>query len=67
MLIAYKIDSMKKRIIENWKSTLLGAVILAGSFTLVGMKIITWAEAIGFITLSGLLAWVQDSVFKVKT
>lgn len=57
---------MKNRIIQNWKSTLLGAVILAGTFTLVGMKVITWTEAIGFITLSGLLAWVKDSVFKVR-
>jgi hypothetical protein len=56
---------MKKRIIDNWKATLLGVVIALTCGALVITKQATFAEVSGFLTLSGLLAWVKDSIFKV--
>ena len=56
---------MKKRIIDNWKSTLMGAIIALTCTALVITKQATFAEVSGFLIASGLLAWVKDSIFKV--
>lgn len=57
---------MKNRIIDNWKATLLGFGILTASLALVWFGKATFAEVSGFLVLSGFLAWVKDSIFKVK-
>lgn len=57
---------MKKRIINNWKTTVLGIVILAICILAIVYKYATWDEVIGFMTLSGLLAWVKDTIFKIN-
>jgi len=56
---------MKTRILTNWKSSLIGLLIAAVSIAAVVFKYATWEEAIGFLTLSGLLTWVKDTIFKV--
>ena len=56
---------MKNRILNNWKSTLMGVVIALTCAALVITKQATFAEVSGFLIASGLLAWVKDSIFKV--
>ena len=56
---------MKKRLIENWKSSLLGLLIFAACGVAVYTKVATFAEVVGFLTTSGLLMWVKDTIFKV--
>lgn len=57
---------MKDRIISNWKSTFVGLFILIACFLAIIFKYATLDEVIGFMTLSGLLAWVKDTIFKVN-
>lgn len=57
---------MKHRIIDNWKTTSIGVVILAISMVLLYTKQATWDQLLGFWTVSGLLGWVKDTIFKVK-
>jgi len=56
---------MKTRILTNWKSSIIGLLIAAVTLAAVAFKYATWEEAVGFLTLSGLLTWVKDSIFKV--
>ena len=56
---------MKNRILENWKSSLLGLLIFAACGVAVYTKMATFAEVVGFLTTSGLLMWVKDTIFKV--
>lgn len=58
---------MKDRIINNWKSTLLGCIIALGSIVLVWTGKATLEQVSGFLLTSGLLAWVKDTIFKVNT
>lgn len=58
--------TMKNRIFNNPKSTLVGLMI-AGICLYLRLKgYATTAEISGFLVASGLLAWVRDSIFKVK-
>ena len=54
---------MKNRIIDNWKTTLLGCSIAAVSIGLVWFGKATFAEVSGFLVASGLMVWVKDSIF----
>ena len=56
---------MKDRIINNFKSTLLGLIILAICAVLIYTDKATFAEVSGFLVSSGLLMYVKDSIFKV--
>ena len=55
---------MKHRIIENWKTTVLGCSIAAVSIALVWFGKATFVEVSGFLVSSGLLAWAKDSILK---
>ena len=55
---------MKKRIIENWKTTTLGISIAVASLALVWFGKATFQEVSGFLVASGLLAWAKDSILK---
>ena len=55
---------MKKRILDNLKTTALGCSIAAVSLALVWFGKATFAEVSGFFVASGLLVWVKDSIFK---
>lgn len=57
---------MKTRVITNWKTTVLAVLILISCGLAIWFKVANWTEVIGFMTLSGLLAWVKDSIFKVN-
>jgi len=54
---------MKKRVVDNWKSTLIGAVIAICCGLAMYYKYATFDQVVGFLTVSGLLAWVKDSIF----
>ena len=56
---------MKNRILENWRTSLLGLIILFACGVAVYTKVATFAEVVGFLTTSGLLMWVKDTIFKV--
>ena len=56
---------MKKRIILNWKSTAIGLAIAVASGLALYFKFATWDQLTGFWTVSGLLAYVKDTIFKV--
>ena len=56
---------MRKRILTNWKSTALGLAVAVASALALYFKYATWDQLIGFWTVSGLLAYVKDSIFKV--
>ena len=56
---------MKKRIIDNWKTSLIALFIVLIMGVLLYFDKVTWEESLGFLTLSGLLAWVKDTIFKV--
>ena len=56
---------MKDRIINNFKSTLLGLIILAICAALIYTNKATFAEVSGFLVSSGLLIYVKDSIFKL--
>ena len=56
---------MKDRVINNFKSTLLGLIILAICAVLIYTNKATFAEVSGFIVSSGLLMYVKDSIFKI--
>lgn len=56
---------MKTRIFQNWRTSLLGFVLLILSSVLLFMKIITFGEFTAFLpTVIGLI-YVQDTIFKI--
>ena len=55
---------MKNRIIENWKTSLLGISIAVVSIALVWFGKATFVEVSGFLVTSGLLAWAKDTILK---
>ena len=56
---------MKERIFNNWKTTVLGIILLILSVVLLFMRIITLGEFSAFLpTILGLL-YVRDTVFKI--
>jgi len=56
---------MKERILNNWKTTVLGIILLATAVVLLFMRIITLGEFSAFFpTILGLL-YVRDTVFKI--
>lgn len=57
---------LKERILGNWESTIFGIIIMGASFVAVYLKIATFKEVIGFLTLSGFFIWCKDSIFKLK-
>ncbi len=57
---------MKYRIIKNWQTTLIGVLISGVCVYLIVTKHATFAECSGFFIASGLMAWVKDTIFKVK-
>lgn len=58
--------TIKERIVKNYKTTLLGVVIAGLSIIALKKGYATWDQIIGFLTLSGLLTWVKDTIFKTK-
>ncbi len=57
---------MKQRLIDNWKSTVIGIFLLAFSCLLVWFDKMTWTEFGVFLpTIIGFL-WVKDTVFKAS-
>lgn len=56
---------MKDRILNNFKSTILGLIILAICVVLIYTNKATFAEVSGFLVSSGLLMYVKDSIFKI--
>lgn len=58
--------TIKERIVKNYKTTLLGVVIACLSIIALKKGYATWDQIIGFLTLSGLLTWVKDTIFKTK-
>ncbi|MCK9422209.1 MAG: hypothetical protein M0Q38_06395 [Bacteroidales bacterium] len=55
---------MKTRVFQNWRSSLLGVILLIFSATLLCMEIITFTEFTFFLpTILGLL-YIKDSVFR---
>ena len=56
---------MKDRILNNFKSTILGLIILAICAVLIYTDKATFAEVSGFLVSSGLLIYVKDSIFKI--
>lgn len=57
---------MKARVIDNWKSSAVAVLILALCGLALWLKLATWSEVAGFMALSGVMAWVKDTIFKVK-
>jgi hypothetical protein len=57
---------MKTRIIQNWRSTIIGIFLLILSSTLLFLKVISFTEYTAFLpTIFGLL-YVRDSIFKIN-
>ena len=57
---------MRNRIFTNWRTSLLGALFLIISLSLVFNKIIAWSEFMAFLpTILGLL-YVKDTIFQVN-
>lgn len=55
---------MKTRVINNWRSTLIGLALLALATTLLWKQMITLSEFTAFLpTVLGLL-WVRDGALK---
>ncbi len=55
---------MKTRVVRNWKTSLLGLMLMIVSITLLYMKVITGGEMIALLpTILGLLL-APDSLFK---
>lgn len=55
---------MKTRMVKNWKTSLLGLILLIASTTMLYMKVITGGEMIALLpTIVGLLC-APDSLFK---
>ena len=49
--------NLKERIVNNWKSSVLGLIVLIGGFVLVGLDKITLTEFLPFLVgLYGLVA-----------
>jgi len=55
---------MKTRVVTNWKSSLLGLILLIASGTMLCLKLLTGGEFIALLpTIVGLLL-APDSLFK---
>ena len=59
-----KIEKIKERLLVNWKTTSISLLITAVSLFLLIKGYATWEQLLGFWTVSGLLAWVKDTIFK---
>lgn len=58
---------MKDRIINNWKTTVLGIILLILAVVLLFMKIITLGEFSSFFpTILGLI-YVRDTVLRINS
>ncbi|MDD4554893.1 MAG: hypothetical protein PHP04_11870 [Bacteroidales bacterium] len=58
---------MKERIFNNWKTSLLGLILLIIAVVLLFMKTITLGEFSAFLpTILGLI-YVRDTVLKITT
>ena len=58
---------MKERIFNNWKTTVLGIILLILAVVLLFMRIITLGEFSAFFpTILGLL-YVRDTVLKITS
>lgn len=58
--------TIKERVVKNYKTTLLGVIIAAVSVIALKKGYATWDQIVGFLTLSGLLTWVKDTIFKTE-
>jgi len=57
---------MKNRIVKNWRTTLLGLVLLAAAIVLLYLRTLTGGEFIALLpTILGLL-FMPDSVFRIQ-
>lgn len=52
---------MKERVINNWKTSVLGLVLLAFAGVLVWFGKITWGEFVAFIPTVAALLWAKDT------
>jgi len=57
---------MKKRVIENWQSSLIGFVLLAIASVALFQSIVTWKEYVSFLPFALGWIYVQDTIFKIK-
>ena len=55
---------MKKRVFENWKTSLIGLVLLALTGIAVIYRYATWDQAMLFVPFCIGLIYVKDSVLK---
>lgn len=58
---------MKTRIINNWKSTVTGVLLLAAAGVLLWFGKITMSEFAAFVPTCVGFIWVKDSVFNAGT
>ncbi len=57
---------MKDRVINNWKTSALGIILLIAALVLLFMKTITLSEFSGFFpTILGLI-YVRDTIFRIN-
>lgn len=57
-------ERVKERVVGNHRTTIIGLIILALSVFVLIKGYATWDQVVGFMTLSGVLAWVKDTIFK---
>jgi len=57
---------MKKRVFENWKTSLIGLVLLALTISAVVYKYATWDQAMMFVPFCVGLMYVKDTVLKIN-
>lgn len=55
---------MKSRVFKNWKTSLMGLLLLVFGMLLVWFNKIEFAEFLGFIPFCLGLIYVKDSIFK---
>jgi len=55
---------MKTRVVTNWKSSLLGIVLLIISVVMLWLRVITGGEFIALLPTTLGLLYVPDSVFR---
>lgn len=58
---------MKTRIINNWKSTVTGVLLLAAAGVLLWFGKITMSEFAEYVPTCVCFIWVKDSVFNAGT
>jgi len=62
----FKSAHMKERIFNNWRTSVLGIILLVIAVVLLFMRIITLGEFLAFFpTILGLL-YVRDTVFRLN-